>query len=101
MEKEKLAFGRVDLDNYVKEGTKTNTNKQQGLDHEIKIFRNALEFANVKVRECMVPRTEIVAIEVNEAIGKLKEIFAQTRHSKILIYNGSIDNIIGYVHSHE
>jgi putative hemolysin len=101
MEKEKLAFGRIDLDNYVKEGTKTNTNKQQGLDHEIKIFRNALEFANVKVRECMVPRTEIMALEVNEGIGKLKELFAQTRHSKILIYTGSIDNIIGYVHSHE
>ena len=99
VEKEKLAFGRIDLDNFVREGSKTD--KKNEVEHEIKIFRNALDFANVKVRECMVPRTEIVALEVNESIQKLKERFTQTRLSKILIYDKSIDNIIGYVHSHE
>jgi len=99
VDNERLAFGRVDLDNYVREGTKTD--KKQEVDHEIKIFRNALDFANVKARECMVPRTEIVAMNANDPIDKLKEKFIQTRLSKILIYNESIDNIIGYVHSHE
>jgi CBS domain containing-hemolysin-like protein len=99
VENDKLAFGRIDLDNYVREGSKTD--KKNEVEHEIKIFKNALDFASVKARECMVPRTEIVALEANDAIEKLKERFIQTRLSKILIYNGSIDNIIGYVHSHE
>lgn len=99
VEKEKLAFGRIDLDNYVREGTKSD--KKQEVEHEIKIFRNALGFANVKARQCMVPRTEIVAIEVNDSVLRLRELFLQTRLSKILIYEKNIDNIIGYVHSHE
>lgn len=99
VEKEKIAFGRIDLDNFVTEGT---ANEQKAdVENEIKIFKNALDFASVKVRECMIPRTEIVAMDVNEAVIKLKEKFIQTRLSKILIYNNSIDNIIGYVHSHE
>jgi len=99
VDNERIAFGRVDLDNYVREGSKPD--KRQEVDHEIRIFRNALDFANVKARECMVPRTEIVAIEVLEPVHKLKEKFVQTRLSKILVYTDNIDNIIGYVHSHE
>lgn len=99
IENEKLAFGRIDLDYYVREGSKAD--KINEVEHEIKIFKNALGFANVKARECMIPRIEIVAVNVNEKIGKLTEIFVQTRLSKILIYETTIDNIIGYVHSHE
>ncbi len=99
LDKERVAFGRVDLDNYVREGIKVD--RKQEVDTEIKIFRNALDFANVKARECMIPRTEIVAIEVLESVDKLKEKFIQTRLSKILVYTDTIDNIIGYVHSHE
>ena len=99
IENEQLAFGRVDLDNYVREGTKEHAKNEDA--HEIRIFKNALDFARVKARECMVPRTEIIALDVNDSIGKLKDKFLQTRLSKILIYDRSIDNIIGYVHSHE
>jgi putative hemolysin len=95
----RIPFGRVDLDNYVREGIKTG--KRQEVDHEIKIFKNALDFANVKVRECMVPRTEIMAIDVTDSMENLKAIFVQTRLSKILVFTASVDNIIGYVHSHE
>ncbi|MCC6690051.1 MAG: HlyC/CorC family transporter [Bacteroidia bacterium] len=94
-----LAFGRIDLDNFVREGAKNN--KKEEVEHEIKIFKNALDFAAVKARACMVPRIEIVALEINESIDKLQERFVQTRLSKILIYNKNIDNIIGYVHSNE
>ncbi|MGZ4116044.1 MAG: hemolysin family protein, partial [Bacteroidia bacterium] len=75
--------------------------KKAEMDHEIQIFQNALDFSSVKARECMVPRTEMIALEVNESIEKLKQKFVQTRLSKILIYSESIDNIIGYVYSKE
>lgn len=64
-----------------------------------KIFRNALEFKNVKIRDCMIPRTEITAVEINESITTLREAFVASGHSKVIIYNKSIDEIIGYCHS--
>lgn len=97
---EKNVFTMVDLDNYVRESTSSNEKKAEK-DHEIQIFQNALDFSSVKARECMVHRTEIIAIEVNESIETLKNKFIQTRLSKILIYSGNIDNIIGYVYSKE
>jgi CBS domain containing-hemolysin-like protein len=100
VESSKIVFGRIDLDNYVKQFTEGNNGSDQ-FDHEIKIFQNALDFSEVKVRECMIPRTEIVAIEVNEHIDVLKEKFIETHLSKILIYEEQIDHIIGYVHSAE
>ncbi len=100
IENENAAFTMIDLDNYVREGTSA-VEKKAELDHEIKIFQNALDFSSVKARECMVPRTEIVAMEVNGTIGQLTEKFIQTRLSKILIYSENIDNIIGYVYSKE
>jgi len=66
------------------------------LKENIRIFRNALDFSNVKLRECMVPRTEIVAIEAGSKVQDLKERFIQTGHSRILVYQNTIDNIIGY-----
>lgn len=64
-----------------------------------KIFRNALEFKNVKIRDCMIPRTEITAVEISESITALREAFVKSGHSKVIIYNKSIDEIIGYCHS--
>lgn len=100
IEKEKTAFTMIDLDNYLREGTSAIEKKAEK-DHEIQIFQNALDFSSVKARECMVPRTEIIALEVNENMNELKNKFIQTRLSKILIYSTNIDNIIGYVYSKE
>jgi len=100
MEKEDSVFTMIDLDNYLKEGTSVKEQKSD-MDYEIQIFQNALDFSKIKARECMIPRTEMVALEVNQSIEELKNKFIQTRLSKILIYSGSIDNIIGYVYSKE
>jgi len=100
IENENAAFTMIDLDNYVREGTSA-VEKKVGMDHEIQIFQNALDFSSVKARECMIPRTEIVAMDVKASIEDLKQSFIQTRLSKILIYHENIDNIIGYVYSKE
>ena len=95
-----VAYGRIDLDNLVRESTSRISEKQE-LEHEVQIFKNALDFSEVKARQCMIPRTEIVAVNVNSPIGKLKKKFIDTRLSKILVFENSIDQIIGYIHSHE
>ena len=100
IEKENAAFTMIDLDNYLREGA-SSVEKNAEIEHEIQIFQNALDFSSVKARECMVPRTEIIALDVNCSISELKQKFIQTRLSKILIFSGSIDNIIGYVYSKE
>ncbi|MBA3971698.1 MAG: HlyC/CorC family transporter [Bacteroidetes bacterium] len=94
-------FTMIDLDNYVREGNSASVEKKAEMDHEIQIFQNALDFSSVKARECMIPRTEIIALSVDESIEALKQKFVQSRLSKILIYAESIDNIIGYVYSKE
>lgn len=94
-ELENLVFSKVDLDNFISEG-KQSTGSAEPLRENIKIFRNALDFSNVKLRECMVPRTEIDAIEAGTRVPDLKERFIQTGHSRILVYQNTIDNIIGY-----
>ena len=95
-----LNFGRIDLEHYIKEGTENNEDTDE-VDHEIQIFQNALDFSKVKARDCMIPRTEIVAMEIEEDIESLKDQFVETGLSKILIYRDNIDNIIGYTHSFE
>jgi len=97
---EDLNFGRIDLEHYLKEGA-GHALSQEEVDHEIQIFQNALDFSKVKARECMIPRTEIVALEMEENLEKLKDKFIETGLSKILIYRDNIDNIIGYTHSFE
>ncbi|MGB5988225.1 MAG: hemolysin family protein [Marinifilaceae bacterium] len=90
-------FGKIDLNNLVQEhsiGDKTEED-----DNEIRLFINALDFSEVKLRECMVPRTELVAIGFSCSISELRDLFAETGFSRILIYKDGIDNIIGYVHS--
>jgi putative hemolysin len=94
------AFNKVDLDNYIRERTE-DSDKQEDVDHEIQIFRKALDFSDRKAREFMVPRTEIVAMDADETLQKLHEEFINSQLSKILIFEGSVDNIIGYVHSFE
>ncbi|MEQ8625102.1 MAG: hemolysin family protein [Vicingaceae bacterium] len=95
-----LNFGRIDLEHYIKEGTENNEDTAE-VDHEIQIFQNALDFSKVKARDCMIPRTEIIAMEIEEDIESLKDKFVETGLSKILIYRDNIDNIIGYTHSFE
>ncbi len=95
---DKPVFGLTDLNNYVK---KTILNVEQEDEPEIdtKIFNNAIEFKTVRVRECMLPRTEIEAIEISANIEDLRVAFTETGHSKILVYKDSIDDVIGYCHS--
>lgn len=95
---EKPAFGLTDMNHYLKNMEMV---KHENLEIELdkKIFNNALEFKTVKVRECMIPRTEIIAIASDEGLDKLKEAFIESGHSKIVIYKDTIDDIIGYCHS--
>ena len=92
-------FGKLDLEEYLK--FHSSESNYKNLDVEVKILQNALDFSNVKIRECMLPRTEIVAIEVTKTIEDLLKIFIDTKLSKVLIYKENIDNIIGYAHSNE
>jgi putative hemolysin len=94
------AFNKVDLDNYIRERTDLADEKEV-VDHEIAIFRNALDFSDRKAREFMIPRIDMVAMEVNEDIEDLKDEFISSNLSKILIYKESADHVIGYVHSFE
>lgn len=92
---EDIIFSKVDLDYFVTHSKQIKEESEP--DHrDIRIFRNALDFSNVKLRECMVPRTEIEAIDSKSTVAQLKEKFVETRLSRILIYQESIDNIIGY-----
>ncbi|MEE2700181.1 MAG: hemolysin family protein [Bacteroidota bacterium] len=87
-------FDRIDLDAYL------NMLKTEEDDNmEVEMLQNALELTTIKARECMIPRTEIVAVEVDTSIALLKEKFIESKLSKILVYKNDIDNIIGYVHS--
>jgi CBS domain containing-hemolysin-like protein len=95
-----LAFSKIDLEDFVA-NIQESQEEGEDVDSEIQIFKNALAFADVKVRECMVPRTEITALEVESPIEDLQLKFIETGLSKILIYRDSIDNIIGYAHSKE
>ena len=99
LNEEQMTFGRSDLDEYVNEFTLNDV--EEDADSEIRLFRNALNFSEIKVRECMIPRTEITAMEINDDITELKQTLVDTGLSKILIYRNDIDNIIGYVHSFE
>nr|WP_315199682.1 hemolysin family protein [uncultured Flavobacterium sp.] len=93
-----LYFSKIELGNYITEQMSTVEDDEE-VDSEIQIFRNALDFSGVKARDVMTPRTEIAAIDVVESIDSLKELFIETGYSKIVIYQNSLDDIIGYVHS--
>jgi CBS domain containing-hemolysin-like protein len=93
---EEPEFSRYDLFHYVAESNTADEQKSVEVDKQI--FKNAIEFPSLRVRECMIPRTEIDAIEVTETIEKVKQVFIDSGHSKLLVYRESIDNIIGYIH---
>lgn len=93
-------FSKIDLDYLVQSSIDNATDNSQ-IDDEVRIFQNALEFSDTKVRDCMVPRTEICAVEKSSSLSDLKSIFIESGKSKILVYDNDIDHIIGYIHSLE
>jgi CBS domain containing-hemolysin-like protein len=95
-----LAFTKVELGNYITEQMES-VDVYDDVDTEIQIFQNALEFSEVKAREVMIPRTEIVAVELHENIKALNMLFTETGYSKIMVYKDTVDDILGYVHSFE
>jgi CBS domain containing-hemolysin-like protein len=98
---DQMVFGKVDLNHLIDE-SQDNKGKNQNEDKdEIKLFQNALGFSNVKVRDCMIPRTEMVAINVKDSLDVLRQRFINSGFSKMLIYDSNIDNIVGYVTSKE
>lgn len=95
-----LAMTKVELGNYISEQMES-VDAHDEVDSEIQIFQNALEFSEVKAREVMIPRTEIIAVDVNDSIKNISTQFIATGLSKILVYKETIDDILGYVHSFE
>jgi CBS domain containing-hemolysin-like protein len=95
-----VSFEKVDLDDFLEEGL-SGVSDDEEQDYEVKLFHNALNFNEVIARDCMVPRNEIIAVEINDDIKELHKLFVDTNLSKVLVYKESIDNIIGYVHSFE
>jgi CBS domain containing-hemolysin-like protein len=97
---EQLFFSKIELGDYISQQM-SSVHENDEVDSEIQIFQNALEFSAVKAREIMIPRTEISGAEIDSAIEDLKNKFIETGYSKILVYQNSIDDIVGYVHSFE
>jgi len=93
-------FSKVDLEHYV-DDLSSRIKSEQEFSNEMLILRNALDFSNVKARDCMIPRTEIIAVEIDEELEVVRTIFISKGLSKIIVYRDSIDNIIGYVHSYD
>ena len=93
-------FTKVDLD-YLVQSSIDNAENEDDIEDEVKIFQNALDFQDTKVRDCMVPRTEINAIEENCSLDELQQMFIESGNSKIIVYEGDIDHIKGYIHSSE
>lgn len=100
MKSSEKVFSKIDLEHYV-EDLNARIAPEQELKHEMTILQNALEFNHVKARDCMIPRTEIIAVDVTESMESTLALFQQKGISKIVIYRNSIDNIIGYVHSYD
>lgn len=98
-EKSNKAFSRVDLDNLIQ--TTIDQNTEEELEDEVKIFQNALDFSSVKLRDCMIPRTEIDAVDMDTPINELKGKFIESGHAKLIVYQDNIDHITGYIHSSE
>jgi len=96
---EKVVFSRIDLDHLVNEQENHVASKaNQEIDNEVKLFRNALDFSKVKLREVMVPRNEMVALDIKSTVEELHQKFIETGYSRILFYSENIDNIVGYIH---
>lgn len=100
-----LVFGLTDLNEYIKNNLmeESSSDEISSTNHRVdpKIFNNALEFKTIKVRECMIPRTEVVAVDLQDSISELTQAFMDSGHSKIVVYKDTIDDVIGYCHSLE
>ena len=94
------AFTKVDLDYFIQSSIEESGNQKE-IDTEVKIFQNALDFSTIKIRDCMIPRTEIIAVDQEASLEELKETFIENGVSKIIVYKDDIDNIIVYIHSSE
>ena len=94
------AFTKVDLD-YLIQSSIESTPDEDAITDEVKIFQNALEFSTCKVRDCIVPRTEIQAVDMHDSLEHLRNLFIESGCSKIIVYDGDIDNIVGFIHSSE
>ena len=97
---EEKVFGKVDLDYFVASSIE-NAENEDNLGSEVKIFQNVLDFSSVKLRDCMVPRTEILALDVKTPVEELISTFIESGNSRIIVFDGNIDNILGYIHSAE
>ena len=97
-DKVRLSFSKIELGNYISEQMQAIEIEDE-VDSEIQIFQNALDFSDIKSREVMIPRTEIVAVDINTPIDELSMQFTETGLSKIIVYKGNIDDVVGYVHS--
>ena len=94
------ALGKIDLDHFIQKHLEQASENPE-LDTEVKIFQNALDFSKVKLRDCAVPRTEVVACDLKTPLDKLRLRFVETGLSKILVFDGEIDRVVGYIHSSE
>lgn len=94
------AFTKIDLDHFIQSSIQDAEDEEE-INTEVKLFQNVLDFSSIKVRDCMIPRTEIIATEDDATIEELKDLFIEKGISKILVYKDNIDNIVGYIHSSE
>ena len=99
-EQEEKSFTRIDLDHLVQSSI-DNAKNEEDIEEEVKIFQNALEFTETRVRDCMVPRTEMDAVEDTCDVEQLKQMFIESGHSKVIVYHEDIDHVVGYIHSSE
>lgn len=98
---EKPAFTITDLNSFIKEHFRQASSSNKKMEIDSKIFDNAIEFKSVRIRECMIPRTDIVAVEVDDTIEDIRTVFEESGHSKVIVYRETIDEVIGYCHQLE
>lgn len=94
-------FSKTELNSLIQDSIDSAKEEKEEIDNDVRIFQNALDFSEIKVRDCYIPRTEIDAVEVTASIEELKSLFIESGHSKIVVFKENIDNIIGYIHSSE
>lgn len=100
LDRSSYQFSPIDLEEYVKDYQPVKESRET-VNQEIQMIRNVIGFKNVKLRDCMVPRTEIEAVDQEESVTNIRVLFTETGHSKIMIYTDSVDNMIGYVHAYD
>lgn len=97
MDEQEYKLSTVDLDDYITEYADPKE-ADEDVQQEIQLFQNAMDFSSVKLRECMGPRNEIESVKLTDDVGFLKDRFEETKHSKLIVYQDTIDNIVGYIH---